>query len=141
MRDAQQDQHQCHGSRQGSAGGSGRCLGSPQKHVWRARIILLTAEGTVGIMPAKGKSKTCVWRWQERFMVEGGNGVVRLTARSGFVANMTIDSRPAELGQQLRHRRWRIGKPAMLAHLRALALFCYRNGNRSFVNVQTHILH
>jgi hypothetical protein len=43
---------------------------SPQKHVWRARIILLTAEGlgTVEIMPRTGKSQTCVWRWQEWFM-------------------------------------------------------------------------
>ena len=46
---------------------------SPQKHVWRAKIILMTDEGlgTVAIMEATGKSKTCVWRWQERFMAEG----------------------------------------------------------------------
>lgn len=46
---------------------------SPQKHVWQARIILLTGDGvgTVGIMAATSKSKTCIWRWQERFMVEG----------------------------------------------------------------------
>ena len=33
---------------------------SPQKHVWRARIVLLTSEGvgTSGIMEATGKSKT-----------------------------------------------------------------------------------
>lgn len=38
--------------------------GSPQKHVWRARIILLTDDGlgTVAIMAATAKSKTCVWR-------------------------------------------------------------------------------
>ena len=36
-----------------------------QKHVWRARIVLLTAEGvgTSAIMRDTGKSKTCVWRW------------------------------------------------------------------------------
>ncbi len=46
--------------------------GSPQKHVWRARIVLLSDDGlgTVAIMTATGKSKTCVWRWQELFMVE-----------------------------------------------------------------------
>ena len=45
---------------------------SPQKHVWGDQIILLTADGmgTVAIMAATGKSKTCVWCWQERFMVE-----------------------------------------------------------------------
>jgi len=47
-----------------------------QKHVWRARIVLLTAEGLVTneIMRRAGKSKTCVWRWQERFMAEGFEG-------------------------------------------------------------------
>ena len=45
----------------------------PQKHAWRAEIVLLTADGlgTVEIMRRTGKSKTCVWRWQERFMKEG----------------------------------------------------------------------
>lgn len=46
---------------------------SPQKHVWRSRIVLLTADGvgTVEIMRRTGKSKPVVWRWQERFMQEG----------------------------------------------------------------------
>ncbi len=50
-----------------------------QKHVWRAAIILLSADG-VGpheIMGRSGKSKTCVWRWQERFMEEGVDGLLR----------------------------------------------------------------
>src|SRR5712691_9707207 len=52
---------------------------SPQKHVWRARIIVLTAdgEGTTGVMRAVGKGKTVVWRWQERFMQEGVEGLTR----------------------------------------------------------------
>ena len=51
----------------------------PQKHVWRARIILLTADGvgTTGIERQTGKDKTCVWRWQERFMREGVDGLLR----------------------------------------------------------------
>ena len=51
----------------------------PQKHVWRARIILLTADGvgTSGIERQTGKDKTCVWRWQERFMREGVDGLLR----------------------------------------------------------------
>ena len=46
---------------------------SPQKHVWRANIVLLTAEGcgTAEIMRRAGVSKTAVWRWQERFMTAG----------------------------------------------------------------------
>jgi transposase len=50
-----------------------------QKHVWRAEIVLLSAEGvgTVEIMRRTGKSKTCVWRWQERFAEEGFEGLLR----------------------------------------------------------------
>jgi transposase len=50
-----------------------------QKHVWRARIVLLTADGmgTNAIMAATGKSKTCVWRWQERFMAAGVGGLLQ----------------------------------------------------------------
>ena len=49
---------------------------APQKHVWRAQIVLLSAEGlgTNAIMRETGKSKTCVWRWQERFFAEGVEG-------------------------------------------------------------------
>ena len=52
---------------------------SPQKHVWRARIVLATADGlgTAEIMRRTGKSKPCVWRWQERFMREGVDGLLR----------------------------------------------------------------
>src|SRR5882672_5889711 len=52
---------------------------APQKHVWRAEIVLLTAEGlgTNEIMRRTGKSKTCVWRWQERFMETGVDGLLR----------------------------------------------------------------
>ena len=52
---------------------------SPQKHVWRARIVLLSAAGlgTNAIRRETGKSKTCVWRWQERFMAAGVDGLVR----------------------------------------------------------------
>jgi transposase len=52
---------------------------SPQKHVWRSQIVLLTWQGlgTNEIMRHTGKSKTVVWRWQERFMQEGVDGLLR----------------------------------------------------------------
>src|SRR6266849_4960193 len=52
---------------------------APQKHVWRAAIVLLSAEGlgTNEIMRRTSTSKTCVWRWQERFMREGVDGLLR----------------------------------------------------------------
>ena len=52
---------------------------SPQKHAWRARIVLLTGKGcgTAEIMREAGVAKTVVWRWQERFMQEGVDGLLR----------------------------------------------------------------
>jgi transposase len=52
---------------------------APQKHVWRANIVLATADGygTAEIMRRSGKSKPVVWRWQARFMVEGVDGLLR----------------------------------------------------------------
>src|SRR5271163_3853204 len=53
--------------------------GAPQKHVWRANIVLATADGygTAEIMRRSGKSKPVVWRWQARFMAEGVEGLTR----------------------------------------------------------------
>ena len=52
---------------------------APQKHAWRANIILATADGcgTAEIMRRSGKSKPVVWRWQARFMAEGVEGLTR----------------------------------------------------------------
>src|SRR5260370_26708599 len=50
---------------------------SPQKHVWRARIGLLSAAGlgTMAIQRQTGKGKPTIWRWQARFMAGGGDGL------------------------------------------------------------------
>jgi len=52
---------------------------SKAKAVWRARIVLATADGhgTNAIMRLTGKSKPCVWRWQERYIAEGVDGLMR----------------------------------------------------------------
>ena len=57
--------------------------GAPQKHVWRANIILATADGcgTAEIMCRSGRSKPVVWRWQERFMQEGVDGLCAAAKR------------------------------------------------------------
>ena len=57
---------------------------TPQKHVWRAEIVLLTAGGvgTNAIVRRTAKSKTCVWRWQERFIEEGFYGLLRVPRAS-----------------------------------------------------------
>jgi transposase len=80
-----------------------------QKHVWRAQIILLSGEGlgTMEIMRRTGKSKPCVWRWQERFMKEGIDGLLRDKTRpsripalgediAGRVAALTLKPPPGE---------------------------------------------
>ena len=82
---------------------------SPQKHVWRARIVLASAagEGTAQIMRTAGVSKMAVWRWQERFMREGIDGLLRDKTRPsrvpplGFdiverVVALTLDDPPGE---------------------------------------------
>ncbi|AWI61868.1 transposase [Sinorhizobium fredii] len=71
---------------------------APQKHVWRAEIILLSADGvgTVEIMRQTGKSKTCVWRWQERFATEGFEGLLRDKTRPSRIAPLG-----PEIGEQV----------------------------------------
>jgi transposase len=52
---------------------------STSKAVWRAEIVLATADGlgTNAIMKRTGKSKPCVWRWQQRYVEEGVDGLLR----------------------------------------------------------------
>jgi transposase len=65
---------------------------SPQKHVWRAQIVLLTADGcgTAEIMRRAKVSKTAVWRWQERFMTAGVAGLLRDKTRRPRIAPLGI---------------------------------------------------
>jgi transposase len=80
-----------------------------QKHVWRARVVVLTADGlgTNAVMAATGKSKTTVWRWQERFMQAGVEGLLQdktrppgkapiEAARVGEVVRRTLAPPPHE---------------------------------------------
>ena len=66
---------------------------SPQKHVWRARIVLLSAEriGTVAIMRQTGKAKPSVWRWQTRYLEAGVDGLLRDKTRPARIARLTND--------------------------------------------------
>jgi len=64
-----------------------------QKHAWRAEIVLLSADGvgTNEIMRRTGKSKTCVWRWQERFVREGFDGLLRDKTRPSRIRRLGED--------------------------------------------------
>jgi transposase len=67
---------------------------APHKHVWRAEIVLLSGAGvgTNEIMRRTGKSKNCVWRWQERFMQEGHDGLLRDKTRPSRIAALGSDT-------------------------------------------------
>ena len=63
------------------------------KAVWRARIVLATADdhGTNEIMRLTGKSKPCVWRWQDRYIEEGVIGLLRDKTRPSRVPPLSKD--------------------------------------------------
>src|ERR1035437_5223214 len=67
---------------------------APQKHVWRAEIVLLTADGvgTNAIMRQTGKSKTSVWRWQERFREGGFEGLLRDRTRPSRIKSLGAEA-------------------------------------------------
>jgi len=52
---------------------------TPAKVVWRAEIVLATARGlgTGAIHKETGKDKTTIWRWQQRYLDEGIEGLKR----------------------------------------------------------------
>jgi transposase len=91
---------------------------SAQKHVWRARIIVLTADGagTTAIIRAVGKGKTVVWRWQERFMHEGIEGLTRDKTRPSRIPPLpaeTVDRVVALTNQAPPHEATHWSAPAM----------------------------
>jgi transposase len=91
---------------------------SPQKHVWRARIIVLTAdgEGNTAITRTVGKGKTVVWRWQERFMHQGIEGLTRDKTRPSRIPPLpaeTVDRVVVLTNQAPPHEATHWSAPAM----------------------------
>jgi transposase len=91
---------------------------SPQKYVWRCQIVLLTSQGvgTVEILRQTGKSKPAIWRWQERFMAEGVDGLLR---------DKTRPSRIPPLGPEIAARvveLTRTDPPGEVTHWTAVAM-------------------
>lgn len=56
---------------------------TPQKVVWRSRIVLAAADGLTaeGIAAAVGKSLLAVRRWRRRFLAKGVDGLLRDASR------------------------------------------------------------
>jgi transposase len=67
---------------------------SPQKHAARARVLIATADGcgTNETMRRSGLSKPAVWRWQERFMREGVDGLLRDKTRKPGKAPLAAET-------------------------------------------------
>jgi transposase len=63
---------------------------SPQKHVWRAQVVLLTGDrlGTNEIMRRTGLGKPSVWRWQERYIDAGVDGLLRDKTRPSRIPKL-----------------------------------------------------
>lgn len=70
---------------------------SQQEYVWRAQIVLLTADGcgTMNLTRRTGTSKAAVWRWQRRFIAEGV---------PGLLCDKTRPSRIPSLGTEVEAR-------------------------------------
>ncbi len=68
---------------------------TPSKVVWRAEIVLATTDGcgTNEIMRRTGKSKPTVWRWQERYIDEGVDGLTRDKTRPSRVPPLSLETR------------------------------------------------
>ena len=56
---------------------------TPQKVVWRARIVLLAADGlkASAIAAATGKSVLTVRRWRRRYVAKGVDGLLKDATR------------------------------------------------------------
>ena len=68
---------------------------TPRKLVWRAEIVLATADGhgTFEIMRRARTSKPTVWRWQQRYLEEGVAGLKRDKTRPSRVPPLPMETR------------------------------------------------
>jgi transposase len=64
---------------------------TPQKVVWRARIVLLASDGLTaeGIAAAVGKSLLTVRRWRRRYVVKGTDGLLKDATRPSRIKPLT----------------------------------------------------
>ena len=101
---------------------------SPHKHAWRG-VNLATADGRGRWRShaGTGKSKPCVWRWQERFMAEGVDGLMRDKTRPSRIPPLEPDValRIVRLTLAGHPPRRPTGRPPWMAgKVRRFRLFC-----------------
>lgn len=77
---------------------------TPRKAVWRAEIVLATADGcgTSEIMRRANTSKPTVWRWQERYLDEGLTGLRRDKTRPSRVPPLPRETRLKVIARTVR---------------------------------------
>jgi transposase len=75
-----------------------------RKVVWRAEIVLATADGcgTSEIMRRAQTSKPTVWRWQERYLDEGVAGLRRDKTRPSRVPPLPRETRLKVIAKAVR---------------------------------------
>ncbi|KAF5887164.1 helix-turn-helix domain-containing protein, partial [Rhizobium sp. PEPV16] len=58
---------------------------TPQKLVWRARIVLMWADASslASIVRTLGKTKKTAYRWRDRYLEQGVDGLARDATRPG----------------------------------------------------------
>ncbi len=63
------------------------------KVVWRAQIVLATGDGhgTHEIMRRTGTSKPTIWRWQERYLEDGIDGLLRDKTRPSRIKPLSTE--------------------------------------------------
>ena len=68
---------------------------TPRNLIWRAEIVLATAEGhgTFEIMRRAGTSKPTVWRWPTRYPEAGVAGLRRDKTRPSRVPPLPVETR------------------------------------------------
>jgi transposase len=97
---------------------------TPQKLVWRARLVLLSADrsGVRAITRAVGKSKVTLARWQERYLAKGIVGLQRDATRAGRKPPLSAETIQQVVHQTLHEKptggtHWSIRKMAAASGL------------------------
>src|SRR5262245_59079005 len=111
---------------------------SASKHVWRAKIVLATADG-LGI-----KSKPCVWRWQERYIETGVDCLLRDKTRPSRKKPLSAEVKLKVLTTTVQPppnaTRWSTGLPMKKGRAATMTHDYKRNGTTTLfaaLNVKT----
>ena len=87
---------------------------TPQKLVWRARIVLMWAQGAgvTAIVRATGKTKRTAYRWRDRYLARGAAGLERDATRPG--RKPPLDGGDDRAGRQYDAAREAAGRHALV---------------------------